>query len=50
MAWFAGYAPYDDPRIALAVVVEYVEGGAAANAAPVAREAIRACIRRGYLR
>jgi penicillin-binding protein 2 len=50
MAWFAGYAPFDGPQIALAVVVEYVEGGAAANAGPVAREAVRVCIKRGYIR
>jgi penicillin-binding protein 2 len=50
MAWFAGYAPYEDPQVAVAVVVEYVEGGAAINAGPIARETLRACLRRGYLR
>ncbi|MCJ7545122.1 MAG: hypothetical protein MUP47_11290, partial [Phycisphaerae bacterium] len=49
MAWFAGFAPYRDPQIAFAVVLEYVEGGGGANAGPVAREAIRACMKRGYL-
>lgn len=49
MGWFAGFAPYKKPQIALAVVVEYVEGGGGQNAAPLAREAIRICKRRGYI-
>ena len=49
MAWFAGYAPFEDPQVAIAVVVEYVEGGGALNAGPIAREAIRACVKRGYI-
>ncbi|MBI5562686.1 MAG: penicillin-binding protein 2 [Deltaproteobacteria bacterium] len=40
-AWFAGFAPYDDPRIAVAVIVEHGGFGASA-AAPVAREIIKA--------
>lgn len=36
-AWFVGYAPYDDPAIAVAVLVEHGGFGATA-AAPVARE------------
>jgi len=35
-AWFAGYAPADDPRIAFAVIVEH-GGHGGASAAPVAR-------------
>ncbi len=35
-AWFAGFAPADDPRIALAVVVEHGGNGSTA-AAPIAR-------------
>jgi penicillin-binding protein 2 len=38
-AWFAGYAPGSDPRIALAVLVEHGGSGGAA-AAPVAGEII----------
>jgi len=49
MAWFAGFAPHKKPRIALAVVVEYVEGGGGQNAAPLVREAVRICKRRGYI-
>jgi penicillin-binding protein 2 len=49
MAWFAGFAPYRNPQIAFAVVVEYVEGGGATVAGPVARETIRACLNRGYI-
>ena len=40
-AWFAGYAPYDDPRIAVVVLVEHGGFGASA-AAPVARDVIKA--------
>ncbi|CUH07453.1 Sporulation-specific penicillin-binding protein [Jannaschia seosinensis] len=36
-ALFVGYAPYDDPRYAVSVVVEHGGGGSAA-AAPVARD------------
>lgn len=49
-AWFAGYAPYQNPRIALAVIVEY-GGGGGHTAGPVARdifEALQACPQ-GYL-
>jgi penicillin-binding protein 2 len=35
-AWFAGYAPFDDPRIAFAVVNERVPGGhGGSHAAPI---------------
>ncbi len=35
-AWFAGYAPYEDPKIAFAVVNERVEGGhGGSHAAPI---------------
>ena len=40
-AWFAGYAPYDDPKIAVVVLVEHGGFGASA-AAPVAREIFKA--------
>ncbi len=41
-AWFAGYAPYDDPRIAFAVVNERVPGGhGGSDAAPILAEALR---------
>ncbi|MFA6135313.1 MAG: penicillin-binding transpeptidase domain-containing protein [Phycisphaerae bacterium] len=49
MAWFSGFAPADNPQIAIAVVIEYVEGHGATYAGPAAREAIRACIQRGYV-
>jgi penicillin-binding protein 2 len=38
-AWFVGYAPADDPRIAFAVVVEH-GGHGGTSAAPVAREVL----------
>jgi penicillin-binding protein 2 len=39
-AWFVGFAPYDDPKIAVAVIVEHGGFGARA-AAPVALELFR---------
>jgi len=50
MAWFAGFAPYRKPRIAFAVVVEYVSGGGSEIAAPIARETVRICRNLGYLK
>ena len=51
MVWFAGFAPYDNPQVAVAVVVEYVEdGGGAKDAAPIARETLRLCRKMGYIR
>lgn len=47
-AWFAGFAPHRKPKIAFAVLMEYA-GSGGANAAPVAKEALRACIEAGYL-
>ncbi len=39
-AWFVGFAPADDPRVAFAVIVE--NGGAGRNAAaPIARDILR---------
>jgi penicillin-binding protein 2 len=51
MAWFAGFAPYPDPKIAFAVVVEYIEPGGSGShtAAPIARELVRICQAMGYL-
>ena len=40
-AWFAGFAPYDDPKIVVVVIVEHGGFGASA-AAPVAREIFKA--------
>ncbi len=39
-AWFIAYAPSDDPKIAVAVIVEHGEHGST-TAAPIARELIR---------
>jgi penicillin-binding protein 2 len=40
-AWFAGYAPYDAPKIAFAVVNERVPGGhGGTDAAPILAEAL----------
>jgi len=39
-AWFISYAPSDDPKIAVAVIVEHGEHGSS-TAAPIARELIK---------
>lgn len=39
-AWFIGFAPADEPKIAIAVIVENAGGGSTA-AAPIAREIMR---------
>jgi penicillin-binding protein 2 len=39
-AWFAGYAPYDKPRIAFAVVSERTPGHGGSHAAPIMRYAL----------
>lgn len=44
-AWFVGFAPFEAPEIAVAVVVEHGGGGGAA-AAPVAREVFSAYFER----
>jgi len=49
VAWFSGFAPYRNPQIAFAVMVEYVEGGASEYAAPLALEVVRICDRMGYV-
>lgn len=47
--WFAGFAPYRDPRIAFAVLVEYAEGGGGRVCGPIAGEVVRICREFGYL-
>ena len=47
-AWFIGYAPADNPKIAFCVFVEYGgSGGAVAGA--LARDVVEACVQRGYV-
>ncbi len=41
MAWFIGYAPNDNPKVAFAVVVEYADDGGSRVAGPIARDALR---------
>ena len=45
-ALFVGFAPYDDPRLAVSVVIEHGGGGSAA-AAPVARDIMLAALHDG---
>ena len=42
-AWFVSYAPSDDPRIAVAVIVEH-GGHGSSTAAPMAREIINSYV------
>lgn len=50
-AWFVGFAPFNNPQIAVAVTVEYVgAGGGGGNAGPIAREIVRTCQQLGYVR
>ena len=47
-AWYVGYAPADDPKVAFAVLVDY-GGSGGRSAGSVAREIIAACVELGYL-
>lgn len=48
-AWFIGFAPADNPKVAFAVMVEY--GGSGGHAAGIiARNVLDACIEHGYLK
>ncbi|MBR5152541.1 MAG: peptidoglycan glycosyltransferase [Clostridia bacterium] len=40
-AWFVGYAPAEDPKIAVAVLLEYDGGAGGSNAAPIARRVMQ---------
>ena len=48
-AWFVGFAPYRNPQVAVAVLVEY-GGGGGKHAGPIARETLRACKQFGYIK
>ncbi|HTL31083.1 MAG TPA: penicillin-binding transpeptidase domain-containing protein [Tepidisphaeraceae bacterium] len=47
-AWFIGYAPADNPKLAIAVMVEY-GGSGGATAGVLANDILGACIEHGYL-
>jgi len=47
-AWFVSYAPADDPKIAVAVIVEHGEHGSS-TCGPVAREMIKTYLGKGAL-
>ena len=49
MAWFAGFAPYKNPQVAFAVVVERVSTSGGYTCGPIARAAVRACKEMGYI-
>jgi peptidoglycan glycosyltransferase len=43
-AWFIGFAPYDDPKVAIAVTVQPTLGQGGTTAAPIASAVIKALI------
>lgn len=47
-AWFMGFAPFDHPQIAFAVMVEY-GGNGQQSAGPIAKALLEACREEGYL-
>jgi len=52
MVWFVGFAPKDNPKVAFAIMLEYVpkaDGGGGKNCAPIAREVLRICRELGHL-
>jgi penicillin-binding protein 2 len=49
MGWFVGFAPYRNPQVAVAVVVEYVHSGGGRTAGPVARDVLEFCQAFGYI-
>lgn len=50
MAWFSGFAPRDNPKIAFSIVLEYVEsGGGGSNCGPLARDLVLLCKQMGYM-
>jgi penicillin-binding protein 2 len=49
MGWFVGFAPYRNPQVAIAVVVEYVQSGGGRTAGPVARDVFEYCQKYGYV-
>lgn len=40
-AWFVGFAPAENPKIAVAVILEYDGGAGGKNAAPIARDIMK---------
>ena len=49
LAWFIGFAPADDPRVAVAVVIEDTLSTGGAEAAPLAAEVMRAALAQASL-
>ncbi|MDS1271654.1 penicillin-binding protein 2 [Lipingzhangella sp. LS1_29] len=43
-SWYIGFAPADDPEVAVATVIEHGGGGGGASAAPVARDIMEAVL------
>ena len=48
-AWFAGFAPSSDPKIAFVVMIEYTDQTGGAACGPIGRQVVHACQELGYL-
>jgi penicillin-binding protein 2 len=48
-AWFAGYAPANNPRVAFAVVLEHA-GSGGREAGPVAKQLVQSLLQTGFIR
>jgi peptidoglycan glycosyltransferase len=43
-AWFIGFAPFEDPRMAVAVTIERTQGQGGTVAAPIARQVLESLL------
>ncbi len=48
-AWFIGFAPFEQPKIAFAVMVEYAGNGGGQAGGPIAKAILEAAVEEGYL-
>jgi cell division protein FtsI/penicillin-binding protein 2 len=48
-SWYMGYAPADNPQVAICVLIEYAGAGGSVAAGPVASHMLEACKQAGYL-
>ena len=46
-AWFIGFAPLDNPKMAIAVTIERTQGQGGTEAAPLAKQVLEALLGQG---
>ncbi|MGI8844892.1 MAG: penicillin-binding transpeptidase domain-containing protein, partial [Thermoleophilaceae bacterium] len=46
-AWFIGFAPLDNPKMAVAVTIERTQGQGGTDAAPIAKQVLEALLGKG---